>query len=214
MGHDLPRVRMWGNCPTLANKGKYPCDFFLFLPNHFHWRKTAGGWGSYCMEGEEYGQPISNWAETHFWKNVFWLPWQEKCPKTYAILLGIHVFHFYSRFGSSWSFLCVFPSTFLAVASFFPWIGGRFCNARAWVVFLTFLELLVHFPFTFLWFHVFLPRLWRATHVFGCLTDYWSHAQTIWGRFPLLWVVFTDNLQDCVFSPMLWAIFAVTYGAV
>ena len=33
-------------------------------------------------------------------------------------------------------------------------------------------------------FHVFLPWLWRAIHVFGCLTDCWSHAQAIWGIFP------------------------------
>ena len=43
----------------------------------------------------------------------------------------------------------VFPVSFIPrfwlLASFFPWMGGRFCNARAWVVFLTFLELLVHF---------------------------------------------------------------------
>ena len=57
--------------------------------------------------------------------------------------------------GSSWSFSCVFGFHVLAVSFIFPWRGGRFCNARAWVVFLTFLQLLVHFPFTFLWFHVF-----------------------------------------------------------
>ena len=40
--------------------------------------------------------------------------------------------------------VCLDP-TFWLLASFFPGIGGRFCNARAWVVFLTFWELPVHF---------------------------------------------------------------------
>src|SRR5713101_683659 len=51
--------------------------------------------------------------------------------------------------GSSWSFSCVFHSTFLVVGFIFPWMGGRFCSAGDWAVFLTFWELLVHFPFTF-----------------------------------------------------------------
>ena len=41
-------------------------------------------------------------------------------------------------------------SHFWLLASFFPWMGGCFCSAGDWVVFLAFLELLVHFPFTFL----------------------------------------------------------------
>ena len=47
-------------------------------------------------------------------------------------------------------FSCVFIPRFWLLASFFPWMGGRFCSARDWVIFLTFWELLVHFPFTFL----------------------------------------------------------------
>ena len=73
-----------------------------------------------------------------------------KMPKNVCHFAMHSRFSVSSRFGEQLEFSCVFPSTFWLLVSSFPWIGGRFCNARAWVVFLTFLELLVHFPFTFL----------------------------------------------------------------
>ena len=159
--------------------------------------------------------------EPFFFKNVFWLPWQGKCPKTQAILPYIHVFHFPDHSSSRWSFWGVaevFPVyldfTFWLLASFFPWMGGRFCSAGDWVVFPTFLSCWCIFPFTFLWFHEFLPWLGRAIHIFDCLSDYWPHAQAIWDVFSLLRVVLTDKLQDRVFFSILWSVFAVTFGAV
>lgn len=122
---------------------KLSTTFLVFFPNHLILPEC--GWVSYCMEGEEYGQPKFELGRDPFLKIVFWLPWQEKYPKTYAILAGHSRFSVSSRFGSSWSFSCVIPFTFWRLDSFFPWIGGRFCNARAWVVFLTFLQLLVYF---------------------------------------------------------------------
>ena len=118
---------------------KLSTAFLVFFPNHLFLPEC--GWISYCMEWEEYGQKNSNWAENHFLKNVFWLPWQGKCPKMYAIRPYIHVFIFLTillhvgAFGSSWSFSCVFHSRFWLLASFFPWMGGRFCSAGDWVVF-------------------------------------------------------------------------------
>ena len=155
-----------------------------------------------------------------FLKNVFWLPWQGKCPKTYAILPCIHVFHFSSPFSfmlgllgeAGVFFLCLSFHVFGCWLHFFPWIGGRFCSARDWVVFLTFWELLVHFSI-----HVFVvscvftmavkghSRFWLSHRLLVSRTDYW-------GVFPLLWVVLIHKLQDCVFFPMLWVVFAVTFG--
>ena len=74
-----------------------------------------------------------------------------KIPKKMqAILLGMDVFQFSHVLGAAGVFPVFFLPRFWLLVSFFPWIGGRFCSAEDWVVFLTFLELLVHFPFTFL----------------------------------------------------------------
>ena len=133
---------------------KLSTTFLVFFSNHLFLPEC--GWVSYCMEGEEYGQPKFELGRDPFLKIMFWLPWQGRCPKTQAILPYIHVFHFPDHSSSRWGFWGaaeVFPVSFhprfWLLASFFPGIGGRFCNAQAWVVFLTFLELLVHFPFTF-----------------------------------------------------------------
>ena len=109
-------------------------------------------------------------------------------------------------------FLCFSFHVFGRWLHFFPWMGGRFCSAGDWVVFLTFWELLVHFPFTFLVASCVFTmavkghsRFWLSHRLLVSRTDYL-------GRFSLLWVVLTDKLQDCVFSPMLWVVFAVTFG--
>ena len=133
---------------------KLSTTFLVFFPNHLFLPEC--GWVSYCMEGEEYGQPNSNWAETHFWKTCSEFLGKEDVQKRRLFCHTSTFFHFPDHSSSRWGFWGaaeVFPVcldfTFWLLASFFPWIGGRFCNARAWVVFLTFLELLVHFPFTF-----------------------------------------------------------------
>ena len=171
------------------------------------------------MEGEEYGQPNSNWAQTHFWKMCSDFLGKENVQKRMPFCHTSTFFHFPVHSPSRWGFLAaagVFPvcldPTFWLLASFFPWMGGRFCSARDWVVFLMFWELLVHFSI-----HVFViscvftmakkshSRFWLSHWLLVSRTDYL-------GRFPLLRVVLTDKLQDCVFSPMLWAVFAVTFG--
>ena len=128
-----------------------------------------------------------------------------------------HAFTFFS-FLTFWELLeffpVFFPSRFWLLASFFPWMGGRFCSAGDWVVFLTFWELLVHFPFTFLVASCVFTmavkghsRFWLSHRLLVSRTGYL-------GRFSLLWVGFPDKLQDCVFPPWLWVVFAVMYGAV
>ena len=160
----------------------------FFFPNHLFLPECGGV--SYCMEWEEYGKKFELGRDP-FLKNVFWLPWQKKCPKTYAILPYIHVFHFPHHSPSRWGFweqleffLCLSFHVFgcwlhfsqgLEVVFVMPGTGlfsSRF--GSCWCIF--------HSRF---WkFHVFLPWLRRAIHVFGYLTDYWSHTQTIWVIFP------------------------------
>ena len=125
-----------------------------------------------------------------------------KMPKNAGHSVMHSRFPVFSRFGSSWSFSCVFGSHVLAVGFiFFPWIGGRFCNARYWVVFLTFLELLVHFPFTFLWFHVFFTMVVKSHSRFWLCQRLMASRTGYLGRFSLLWVMVANKLQDCVFFP-------------
>ena len=93
--------------------------------------------------------------------------------------------------------------TFWLLASFFPGIGGRFCNARAWVVFLTFWELPVYFSI-----HVFVIScvftMAVKSHSRFLLSQRLLASRTGYlGRFSLLRVVLTDKLQDCVFFPIL-----------
>ena len=71
---------------------KLSTTFLVFFPNHLFLPEC--GWVSYCMEWEEYGQKFELGRDP-FLKNVLWLPWQGKCPKTYAILPCIHVFPFF-----------------------------------------------------------------------------------------------------------------------
>ena len=164
MGHDFLRIRgvkyltygpMGKSQMSMRKPIKLSTTFLVFFLNHLFMPEC--GWVSYCMEWEEYGKPKFELGRDPFLKNVFWPPWQEKCPKTYAILPCIHVFHFSSPLFFTLGLLGVarvFPVFFIPrfwwLASFFPWIGGRFCSAGDWDIFLTFWELLVHFPFTFL----------------------------------------------------------------
>ena len=91
------------------------------------------------MEGEEYGQPKFELGRDPFFEKRVLTSLARKMPKNVCHSTMHSRFLVFSRFGSSWSFLCVFPSTFLALASFFPWMGGRFCSAGDWVFFLAFL---------------------------------------------------------------------------
>ena len=185
MGHDFLRIRgvkyltygpMGKSQMSMRKPIKLSTTFLVFFPNHLFLPEC--GWVSYCMEWEEYGKRNSNWAETHFWKTCFDFLGKEKCPKMYDILLCSHVFSFSSPFSFTLGFLGaagVFPVSFIPrfwlLASFFPWIGGRFCSARDWVVFLTFWELLVHFSI-----HVFVASCvftmaMKGHSRFDCLTD-------------------------------------------
>ena len=111
-------------------------------------------------------------------------------------------FQFPHILGAAGVFPVFFFPRFWLLASFFPWMGGRFCNARSWVVFLTLWELPMHFfhshfcdfmcfyhgceePFTFL----------AVSLTFG------SHAQTIWGVFPCYELCSLINFRTVCFSP-------------
>ena len=132
------------------------------------------------MEWEEYGKKFELGRDP-FFKNVFWLPWQGTCPKTYAILLCIHVFQFPHVLGATGVFPVCLDPTFWLLASFFPWIGGRFCNARAWVVFLTFFGAAGAF----------------SIHVFGSFMCFYHGYE---GPFTFLTVSATIDLTHRIFG--------------
>ena len=122
---------------------KLSTTFLVFFPNHLFLPEC--GWVSYCMEWEEYGQPNSNWAETHFWKTCSDFLGKKNAQKRMPFCYAFTFFSFPHVLGAAGVFPVFFFPRFWLLASFFPWMGGRFCNARAWVVFLTFWELPVHF---------------------------------------------------------------------
>ena len=142
-----------------------------------------------------------NWAENHFWKTCSDFLGKENAQKRMPFLLCIHVFQFPHVLGAAGVFPVFFFPRFWLLASFFPWMGGRFCNARAWVVFLTFWELPVHFSI-----HVFVISCVFTMAVKGHSRFLLSHRLLVsrtgyLGHFSLLWVVLT-------------IFFAATFGAV
>ena len=166
------------------------------------------------MEGEEYGQPNSNWVETHFWKTCSDFLGKENSQKRMPFCYASMFFSFPHVLGAAGVFPVFFLPRFWLLASFFPWMGGRFCSAGDWVVFLTFLELLVHFPFTFLEVPCVFTMAVKSHSRFLLSQRLLASRTGYLGRFSLLRVVLTDKLQGCVFFPILWAVFAVTFGAV
>ena len=193
---------------------KLSTTFLVFFPNHLFLPEC--GWVSYCMEWEEYGQKNSNWAENHFfWKMCSDFLGKENAQKRMPFCYASTFFSFSSRFGSSWSFSCFFHfHVFWLLASFFPWMGGRFCSAGDWVVFLTFLELLVHFPFMFLEFSCVFTMAGKSHSCFW-LSHWLLVSRTDYlGCFSLLWVVLTDKLQDCVFPHVVSRFCCYIWGRV
>jgi len=186
---------------------KMSTTFLVFFPNHLFLPEC--GWVSYCMEGEEYGQPNSNWAETHFWKTCSDFLGKEDVQKrrpfchtsTFSIFqtillhvgafweqlkfflcLSIHVFGCWLHFSQGLEVVFVMPGPGLSSSRFWS----------CWYI----------FPFTFLWFHVFFYHGCEEPFTFLAVSlTFGSHALPIWDVFSLLWVGFPDKLQDCVFSP-------------
>ena len=133
MGHDFLRIRggdifnlwtMGKSQMSMRRPIKLSTTFLVFFLNHLFLPEC--GWISYCMEWEEYGQPNSNWAENHFWKTCSDFLGKENAQKRMPCLLCIHVFQFPHVLRAAGVSCVFFPSTFLAVASFFPWMGGHF----------------------------------------------------------------------------------------
>ena len=131
MGHDIPRIRggeifnLWANGenPNVYEKTHQAVHYLscLFLQSFI----SARMWLSELLHGM--GRV---WAKKFemgrdpFLKIVFWLPWQGKCPKTYAILPYTHILHLLTQ----GSLGVVFTSTILLVvcSSFTIWAPRRF----------------------------------------------------------------------------------------
>ena len=171
----------WGKAKCLwENPSNCQLPFLsFFFPNHLFLPECGGV--SYCMEWEEYGKKFELGREPFFWmpKNVChsamhpcfsifhdhspsrWGFWEQL---EFFLCFSFHVFGGWLHFSHGWEVVFVV----LGIGLFSSRFGSCWCI----------------FHSRFLQHHVFLPWLWRAIHVFGCLTDYWSHAQAIWDVFP------------------------------
>ena len=99
----------------------------------------------------------------------------------FPVTFIFHVFGCWLHFSHGWEVVFVVPGIGLSSSRF----GSCWCI----------------FHSCFWKFHVFLPWLWRAIHVFGCLTDCWSHAQTIWGVFPCCELCSLISFRTVCFPP-------------
>ena len=131
---------LWGNPPKLST------TFLVFFSNHLILPKCS--WVSYCMEGEEYGQRNSNWAETHFWKSCFDFLGkknaQKRMPFCYAftffsfltfweqleffLCLSFHVFGCWLHFSHGLEVVFVVSGTGLSSSHF----GSCWCISHSW----------------------------------------------------------------------------------
>ena len=128
---------------------------------------TTRSWLSWLLHGMgKVWQSKFEWEKPSIFGKCVLTPWASKNQKTYAILPCFHVFMFSSPFFLHVSSLRHLE---LVVSVFIPRFWLLASVSHGWEVvfvmlgiglgFLTFLELLVHFPLTFLQFEVFLPWL-------------------------------------------------------
>ena len=94
------------------------------------------------MECEEYGKKFELGREPFFEKRVL-TSLARKMPKNVSHFAMHPRFSIFPPFSFTLGLLgapgvffsCVFIPRFWLLASFFPWMGGRFCSAGDWVVF-------------------------------------------------------------------------------
>ena len=152
-GHDFPKDKegeifnLWGKWGKAKCQRENPSNpqlpIFVFFPNHQILPEC--GWVSYYMEWEEYGEKFQIGKKTHFLKTCSDFLGKENVQKHMPFCYASTFFSFLTFWEQLEFFPVFFFPRFWLLASFFPWMGGRFCSAGDWVVFLTFLELLVHF---------------------------------------------------------------------
>ena len=197
----------WGKAKCLwENPSSCQLPFLYFSPIIYFCQNVVElviAWN-----GKSMGNQIRIGQRTIFGKTCSDFLGKENAQKRMPFCYASTFFHFPHNSPSRWSFweqleffLCLSFQVFGCWLHFFPWMGGRFCSAGDWVVFLTFLELLVHFSI-----HVFViscvftmavkshSRFWLSHWLLVSRTGYL-------GRFSLLWVVLPNKLQDCYFSP-------------
>ena len=98
------RIRGWGML-TLSQLRKSKCHgknpselsttlFLVFSSQPFI--LPEGGWGSYCLEGEDYGQ-FSNWAEHPVLESRVLLAWTRKHQNRMPVLTHVFTFWIYSH---------------------------------------------------------------------------------------------------------------------
>ena len=166
------------------------------------------------MEGEEYGQPNSNWAETHFWKTCSDFLGKKNAQKRRPFCYAFTFFSFLTFLGAA----RVFPVSF--IHDFGCWLH----SFHGWEV-----------VFVVLGTGLFSPRFWAAGAFFHSrFCDFMSFYHGWEEPFTFLTVSATIGLTHRLFgmffpccelcsqisfrtvrfSPTLWVVFAVMYGAV
>ena len=111
-GHDFLRIRgVWGGCLTWSNGGKpiktVNYQFLVFFPNLLFLPEF--GWGSYCMEWEEYGKNFELGRAPIPEERVL-TSWEKAPRKCMSIPSWRNVFHFPSHVGSCGTFWIIDPS--------------------------------------------------------------------------------------------------------
>ena len=160
-GHDFLRIRGWaysnlwanGENPNVKGRTHQNCQLSFLSHSLNHLLLPEIGWVGYCMGWAMYDSPNSNWRSHQFLGNTFLLLWEEKTQKRRPFYQPFHVGMFSSPFFLHVSSLghpklpmCVFIPRFWLLASFSHGWEVVFVMPEIGLVFLTFLELLVHFP--------------------------------------------------------------------
>ena len=158
---------------------KMSTTFLVFFPNHLFLPEC--GWVSYCMEGEDYGQPNSNWAETHFWKTCSDFLGKENAQKRRPFCYAYTFFSFLTFWEQLEFFLCLSFHVFGCWLHFSHGWEVVFVVLGIGLFFLTIWELLVHFPFTIL---SDPPHAQQAgSHLLLLPTISWNCCKFVWESF-------------------------------
>ena len=141
---------MWGGFvkPWLMRENTHVSPFLSFSPIIYFYQNVVElviAWN-----GKSMGNQIRIGQRPIFGKTCSDFLGKKNAQKRMPFCCAFTFSSFPHVLGAAGVFPVFFLPRFWLLVSFFPWMEGHFCSAGDWVVFFKFLELLVHFPFTFL----------------------------------------------------------------
>ena len=182
----------WGKSKCQReNPSNCQLPFLSYSPNHLLLLEV--GWVGYCIGWVRYVSPNSNGRSHQFLENPIltygasYFPKMLPIPSCMEVVVFPHVFGalgiLHSRFSFSSPFslihvsslrqlelpVCIHPQFWLFTESF-PWMGGRFCNARG----------LGCLPHVFLIFHAQEIRFCVAERMAIKDSRFWGSKQLFW----------------------------------